>query len=102
MTSPRFFAVFGAAILSLSACWTQREPAVIDSASYQAGYASGCAAVEQRGGVTNRRSDEEKNRSEVDPNYRAGWKDGFLACGGDAFRDFETTPGPSNDNRTSY
>lgn len=92
LISPGFSVLTALAVTA--GCWSQREPAVIESASYQAGYADGCNAASKDGGVVEKPSARERNRSEVDANYRDGWKDGFFACGGDAFRDFDGTPGP--------
>ncbi len=90
MPNVRFLAAATAALV-LSACLPpKREPAVLDSAAYQNGYSEGCAAAGRQNDGTELDTRGAERRTETEPHFRAGWKDGFLACGGDAFRNDRT------------
>jgi hypothetical protein len=85
-----FMLTLAGAAFGLTACgWQPREPAVINSAAYQEGHAAGCAAAGRQTPSQTDPNQRVANRTETDPNFAAGYRDGFLACGGNPVVDEE-------------
>ena len=73
--------LFGAALL-IAGCESGPPPEVVNDPVYKAGYADGCQTAHSRvegfGGTVHRNEELFK----TDETYRAGWRNGYGACGG--------------------
>ncbi len=76
------FAGVAALSLSLGACANRTDPAIVNSASYQAGYADGCTTGNQRVEGFSSTITRDESLFETDEPYQVGWRQGYSVCGG--------------------
>lgn len=62
-------------------------PPMADGPDYPAGYSDGCATANARGAQIPERPIHQSGLAEQSESYRAGWKAGFGACGGNYIND---------------
>ncbi len=76
------------ALLMLSACMSgdEREALAADP-NYGAGYSDGCHTGGTRVQGFDKTVTRDKDLFKRSEAYRAGWKSGYSACGGEEFRD---------------
>ncbi len=80
-------------ILLMSGCSTQIDPAVRESPTFQLGYSDGCATGNGR--VSGFKDTVKRNDGlyEQEETYKAGWNEGYTACGGTPGRDTDVFGG---------
>ncbi len=66
--------------LALSACASSAQ-LLAEEPSYQAGYGDGCATAIEEDKSFSRKKTRDAYLFENDKAYRAGWRQGYLACG---------------------
>ena len=70
------------AILMASACASDEALRLADEPGYQAGYGDGCVTATERDKSFSTKRVRDEYMFDNDRAYRAGWRQGFLQCGG--------------------
>ncbi|MEM9123744.1 MAG: hypothetical protein AAGB03_10565 [Pseudomonadota bacterium] len=91
----RLFAL--GALLAVAACVSPAvDPQVVETASYQNGYADGCRTANERTNGLDQQVVRNEAIYDTNENYRLGWRSGYGACGGGAGNE---TPGVFNEDQ---
>jgi hypothetical protein len=68
--------------MAVAGCANRVSPDVVQSASYQSGYADGCATGNRRATKFDRKVNRDELKFDKNENYAIGWRQGYSACGG--------------------
>lgn len=81
MTPARLFIAFFAAALAAS-CASDETLALAEEPGFQAGYGDGCATSTEQDKSFSTKRHRDDYLFENDRAYRAGWRQGYIQCGG--------------------
>jgi len=80
-THARSLLFLASAAVALAGCAdSKQDRALRSSPGFKEGYEDGCAAATNQGSDLRDRPVEDKELSDSDPNYRAGWRNGYQTC----------------------
>lgn len=68
-------------LAGLAGCVNRTDPALVNTASYQGGYADGCTTGNQRRDGFTGTIKRNEALFKTDEAYQAGWRAGYGACG---------------------
>lgn len=86
----RRFAVFAVIAVASAACASDDALMLAEEPGYQAGYGDGCVTATEHDKSFSTKRVRDQYSFDNDRAYRAGWRQGYLQCGG---RDGQTSDG---------